>query len=883
MDLNGRSSKGRLPGGDDGRVRVQGKVFARGGERLRLRGLTYGPFAPSAKGHPFPARRRVDDDLDRMQAIGANSIRTYHVPPEWLLDLVDERGMSIFLDIPWPKHVCFLESHRAQADARQSVRRAAEIGRDHACVLAYGVGNEIPADIIRWHGARRVERFLAELQDVARQADPECLVTYASYPPTEYLDLSFLDFVTFNVYLSESAAFRDYVFRLQNLVGDRPLVLGEIGLDTLRHGEAEQARLLAGQLREAALMGLAGSYVFSWTDDWHTGGHPIEDWAFGITDASRGPKVSYHAVRQVYQAPLAGLLKETPRVSVVVCTYNGGRTLDECVRSLIAMDYPDYEVIVVDDGSTDETGEVLERYPEVRAIHQPHLGLSAARNLGLKVATGSIIAYTDSDCVAVPDWLTHLVHQLNSSGAAAVGGPNLTPEDGWLAACVAAAPGQPTHVLLGDQVAEHIPGCNMAFRREALEAINGFDTQFRKAGDDVDICWRLQHEGLGITFAPGAFVWHHRRPNPRTFLRQQAGYGEAEGLLQIKHPDKFNGYGSGKWTGVMYGASVMGLRIASPIIYRGIFATGMFQCLYQPGVAHWAMLPSTLEWQVAALVIAIGGALAWPFGWALGGGMLGLSMLVAVMQAAQARLAPGDRRRFARLLIAALCYAQPLVRSWARYRTWFSWHRPPGSNPALSPSSRQSLSWTGSHSAAYWTEAGKDRTEILAGAIGYMDEHRWCKVLDTGWFDWDMAIYCDSGMVLKVATVQEEHGQGRRLIRIRYRLRPSGRIKVLATIGVVVIAASAVSFPGVAMAVAGVTGGFLVRAWARGLAAASRVIALFHEQAHRLQMIYCMEDKGSSPASTIPAEEAATVDIPVDGSDPVFPESHIPTFLCGRG
>ena len=114
-----------------------------------------------------------------------------------------------------------------------------------------------------------------------------------------------------------------------------------------------------------------------------------------------------------------------------------------------------------------------------------------------------MIAYTDSDCVADPNWLIHLVHQLTRSGAAAVGGPNLTPEDGWLAACVAAAPGQPTHVLVSDQVAEHIPGCNMAFRREALEAINGFDPQFRKAGDDVDICWRLQHEGLLITFAPG--------------------------------------------------------------------------------------------------------------------------------------------------------------------------------------------------------------------------------------------------------------------------------------------------------------------------------------------------------------------------------------------
>src|SRR5262249_59273920 len=114
------------------------------------------------------------------------------------------------------------------------------------------------------------------------------------------------------------------------------------------------------------------------------------------------------------------------------------------------------------------------------------------------------------------------VEQGGRSGAAAVGGPNLTPEDGWLAACVAAAPGQPTHVLVSDQIAEHIPGCNMAFRREVLEAINGFDPQFRKAGDDVDICWRAQAGGYWITFAPRASVWHHRRETPLSLLRRTA-------------------------------------------------------------------------------------------------------------------------------------------------------------------------------------------------------------------------------------------------------------------------------------------------------------------------------------------------------------------------
>src|SRR5262249_24993534 len=161
--------------------------------------------------------------------------------------------------------------------------------------------------------------------------------------------------------------------------------------DTLRHGEREQARFLAGHLREAALMGLAGAFVFSWTDDWHTDGHPIEDWGFGITRADRLPKASYDAVRQVCTGRPFPLLPETPRVAVVVCTYNGGRTLVQCLRSLVALDYPDYEVIVVDDGSTDDTQAILARFPSVRAIRQSNQGLSVARNVGLQAATGGVV------------------------------------------------------------------------------------------------------------------------------------------------------------------------------------------------------------------------------------------------------------------------------------------------------------------------------------------------------------------------------------------------------------------------------------------------------------------------------------------------------------
>jgi GT2 family glycosyltransferase len=730
-----------LGAGRLGRVQLDGKYFTQNGHRFRAHGVTYGPFESGPDGYPFPTPDQTREDLVGMREAGINPARTYHVPPEWLFELADEQQIHLFIDVPWRKHLCFLESEAARAEARAAVRAAAVRGRGHPSLFAYGVGNEIPTDVIRWYGARRVERFLAELADVARQADPDGLVTYASYPPTEYLDLSAFDFVTFNVYLHDPEAFRRYLFRLQNLVGDKPLLLGEIGMDTVRHGEDGQAGFLSGHVREARLAGVAGLFVFAWTDDWFTGGHRIEDWAFGITHADRSPKAGYHALREAYGAPLAALLPRAPRASVVVCTYNGGRTLDQCLRSLRELDYPDFEVIVVDDGSTDDTREILRPYSEVKAIHQPNRGLSAARNVGLHAATGEVIAYTDSDCFADTDWLTHLVDQLERTGAAAVGGPNLTPEDGWLAACVGAAPGQPTHVLESDQVAEHVPGCNMAFRRDALLAINGFDPLYRKAGDDVDVCWRLQQSGWWITFAPGAFVWHHRRQTPRAYLKQQMGYGEAEAVLRFHHPDRFNTRGEGKWRGMLYGDALQGLRLGESLIYRGVFATGLFQCVYRPGAAHWAMLPSTLEWHAAAILAALGGVFWLPALFA-GLAMIGLSVVVAVLQAAQARLPQQHRGLSSRLVVAALSYAQPLARGWKRYRTRL--FHPcvivPDTDLPTRPGQRLPL-W-GERTVEHWSETWQDRTQLLDAVAAYLTERRWAKELGAGWEAWDLLIYC---------------------------------------------------------------------------------------------------------------------------------------------
>src|SRR5204863_5392749 len=115
-----------------------------------VKGITYGPFAPDAEGGTFPAQAQALSDLDQIQLLGANLLRTYYVPPRWFLDLAQERGLKVLIDIPWPKHLCFLDSKTLRLQARDAVRHAAFEGKGHPAVFAYSVVNEVPAEIVRW-------------------------------------------------------------------------------------------------------------------------------------------------------------------------------------------------------------------------------------------------------------------------------------------------------------------------------------------------------------------------------------------------------------------------------------------------------------------------------------------------------------------------------------------------------------------------------------------------------------------------------------------------------------------------------------------------------------------------------------------------------------
>jgi glycosyltransferase involved in cell wall biosynthesis len=746
-----------------------------GTEKFHLKGVTYGPFAPDPTGCTFASPEQTRCDLALIRELGANTVRTYYVPPRWFLDAALEQQVRVFVDVPWPKHLCFLDDPPRRREARETVRAAARACRNHPALLAYSVVNEIPPDIVRWSGVTRIERFISELVAVAQQEDPGGLCTFTCYPPTEFLRVPACDFLCFNVYLHHPGTFEVYLSRLQSLAGSRPLVLGEFGMDSIRNGESEQAQFLSWQIESACRRGVAGSVLFSFTDDWYRGGMQIQDWAFGVTRRHREPKPAFAAVQRQYRQAPCLPLSRAPRVSVVVASYNGGKTLRTCLTSLQQLRYPDYEVILVDDGSTDDTPEIARVFPAVRCIRQENRGLSAARNAGVAAATGDLVAFTDSDCRVDEHWLYYMVNDLLRGDYAAMGGHNfLPPDDSPVAAAVMASPGGPAHVMLTDEEAEHIPGCNMLFHKWALEEIGGFDPVFRKAGDDVDVCWRLLERGRRIGFCHAGFVWHYRRSTIRAYLRQQRGYGEAEALLARKHPEYFSPLGGSIWRGRIYSDNRGGVILRRPVIYHGVFASGFFQKLYQPPVSLALMLCTSLEYHVFITFPLLLLALLVPLLWALPAASLLLSLGVCTLAAVQADV-PADRNRFwTRPLIALLHALQPLERGLARYRTGL--RRRDTSGPGVKALRLPPIGVPKSGEVLYWSDGRVDRFQLLGALKPQLEEAGWLYREDTGWETFDLEIQTDPWTQVRLVTVHEDLELGRRNIRCRFRTAWTARL-----------------------------------------------------------------------------------------------------------
>jgi glycosyltransferase involved in cell wall biosynthesis len=253
-------------------------------------------------------------------------------------------------------------------------------------------------------------------------------------------------------------------------------------------------------------------------------------------------------------------------LSVIVCTRNGADKLPIALDSLARQSVPHatFEVIVIDDGSTDETVAVAERRG-VRVVRLPeNAGLGAARNAGVSAARAHLVAFTDDDCEAAATWVGELLAAFEEPEVDAVGG-RVIPE---------APPGFAREFLrsnnplipleseilaktkLGDRLGRYllksafgrsepteavysVVGANMAFRRDVIVELGGFDEAFRFASEEEDMCRRLHQRpgGALIRYRNAACVTHWFESSVRDTLRRSRAYGHGNARSALKHPE----------------------------------------------------------------------------------------------------------------------------------------------------------------------------------------------------------------------------------------------------------------------------------------------------------------------------------------------------------
>lgn len=233
---------------------------------------------------------------------------------------------------------------------------------------------------------------------------------------------------------------------------------------------------------------------------------------------------------------------DKPFVSVIVPVFNGEATLAACLESLAAQDYPRdrYEILVVDNNSTDRTAAVAQSHA-VRCVREDRVqGSYAARNRGIHEARGEIVAFTDADCVASPQWIRQGVAGFADASVGGVAGAihPLPPKTLAQRYAVETRTLSQETALHENSFRPAVYTANAFYRKTVLEQAGLFDPTV-KSGGDADLAWRVQERlRLGIAFCPEAVVQHEHRDTVRALLRQRKNYGYGSVLNYVKHREQ---------------------------------------------------------------------------------------------------------------------------------------------------------------------------------------------------------------------------------------------------------------------------------------------------------------------------------------------------------
>ncbi len=758
-----------------------GKFFSRKGQKFFLKAMRLDGIGASLD---FQAKVRLLNRLDALKQAHTTALILTEAQSNPILDLASTTGLYSIVELEVAPEAILDRRKLAAAIAR--ITHTANIFKGRPGLLGFLINCPISQDALRAHGLEKARHALRDIIDTIKSRNANALVTIRHRPETRALTMLEEDFIYGDVPALAPVELRDFIVSLHNLAEARPLV---IEFSQSSPGQDEAVAVAFG----TGVAGVIAPPVPTTASADFTG-------AITLKASDLMPFVTLNGT-----CPPA--LPKTPMVSVVICAYNAERTMLPCLESLRKLDYPNLEVIIVDDGSRDRTAEISMGFPEFRLIRQPNKGLSVARNVGLHAARGEIIAYTDSDCVVDPHWLTLMVRTLTEKNFDGCGGPNYAPhEDGWVEACCAASPGAPCHVLTADDLAEHLAGCNMIFTKSALLKVGGFVPQFTSAGDDVDVCWRILDSGMRLGFCPSAFVWHFRRNTIKAYYAQQRGYGRAEAMLYARYPERFNILGQIKWRGM-----IPGLLRTVPGGSRKNILWGASRpdiaTVFYPSLSLMRFLPQTLEWTIAAILLALT-SLALHVTVIPALAMLALGPIWALYYAWHAPIEKCHLRFTARMLVAYLAYTGPVIRTITRYKTLAKAQNNLGAETAVRQ--RPTIQWLKrTVKLAYWNEAWTPRDVLLDRLTKFFAKSGHPSMIESGWKDYDLEVRPSPFTTVEIKTADEEHEQGKLKNHVAARIRMSRLSAIALAIGAISSAAvAALSIPLLAAGLTGLTAVF---------------------------------------------------------------------------
>jgi glycosyltransferase involved in cell wall biosynthesis len=238
--------------------------------------------------------------------------------------------------------------------------------------------------------------------------------------------------------------------------------------------------------------------------------------------------------------PASGVTIRADSVSIIVPTFNGARRIAACLDALLKQKSAEpFEIVVVDDGSTDGTAAVVKQYESIRLIRQNNAGPAAARNHGASEASGSILLFTDDDCVPATDWLDAMVAPFHDPGVVGTKGAYRTRQTRLIARFVQIEYEDRYRLMARYENIDFVDTYSAAFRRERFLEMGGYDTSFPVAcAEDADLSYRMSARGWAMKFITGALVYHTHPDRLSSYIKKKYKFAFWRMLAVRKNPRK---------------------------------------------------------------------------------------------------------------------------------------------------------------------------------------------------------------------------------------------------------------------------------------------------------------------------------------------------------